>query len=62
MLVVELTLTAVGQINLLVCFDFRANMPDKVLEEKANLAKKLAEQRAKGVEGIPTTAKVWYQE
>lgn len=33
-------------------------MPDKVSEEKANLAKKLAEQRAKGVEGIPTTAKV----
>lgn len=33
-------------------------MPDKTLEEKANLAKKLAEQRAKGVEGIPTTAKV----
>uniref|UniRef100_A0A8C4EEP6 Voltage-dependent L-type calcium channel subunit alpha n=1 Tax=Dicentrarchus labrax TaxID=13489 RepID=A0A8C4EEP6_DICLA len=36
----------------------RANMPDKVSEEKANLAKKLAEQRAKGVEGIPTTAKL----
>lgn len=33
-------------------------MPDKTPEEKANLAKKLAEQRAKGVEGIPTTAKV----
>lgn len=33
-------------------------MPDKASEEKANLAKKLAEQRAKGVEGIPTTAKV----
>lgn len=33
-------------------------MPDKTSEEKANLAKKLAEQRAKGVEGIPTTAKV----
>ncbi|KAM8913692.1 dihydropyridine-sensitive L-type skeletal muscle calcium channel subunit alpha-1-like isoform 3-T3 [Spinachia spinachia] len=36
----------------------RANMPDKASEEKANLAKKLAEQRAKGVEGIPTTAKL----
>lgn len=33
-------------------------MPDKTSEEKANLAKKLAEQRAKGIEGIPTTAKV----
>lgn len=33
-------------------------MPDKTSEEKANLAKKLAEQRAKGAEGIPTTAKV----
>ena len=33
-------------------------MPDKTAEEKANLAKKLAEQRAKGAEGIPTTAKV----
>lgn len=33
-------------------------MPDKTPEEKANLAKKLAEQRARGVEGIPTTAKV----
>uniref|UniRef100_A0A8D3DQ21 Voltage-dependent L-type calcium channel subunit alpha n=1 Tax=Scophthalmus maximus TaxID=52904 RepID=A0A8D3DQ21_SCOMX len=30
----------------------------KVSEEKANLAKKLAEQRAKGIEGIPTTAKL----
>lgn len=38
----------------------RANMPDKLSDEKANLAKKLAEQRAKGVEGIPTTAKVNY--
>lgn len=38
--------------------DVRENMPDKTSEEKANLAKKLAEQRAKGVEGIPTTAKV----
>lgn len=36
----------------------RANMPDKAAEEKALLAKKLAEQRAKGIEGIPTTAKV----
>ncbi|KAI9520109.1 hypothetical protein NQZ68_021828 [Dissostichus eleginoides] len=36
----------------------RANMPDKATEEKANLAKKLAEQRAKGVEVIPTTAKL----
>ncbi|XP_056292832.1 dihydropyridine-sensitive L-type skeletal muscle calcium channel subunit alpha-1-like isoform X2 [Pseudoliparis swirei] len=36
----------------------RANMPDKASEEKANLAKKLAEQRAKGVEVIPTTAKL----
>uniref|UniRef100_A0A3B4YVJ7 Voltage-dependent L-type calcium channel subunit alpha n=1 Tax=Seriola lalandi dorsalis TaxID=1841481 RepID=A0A3B4YVJ7_SERLL len=36
----------------------RANMPDKASEEKANLAKKLAEQRAKGIEGIPTTAKL----
>uniref|UniRef100_A0A674NVJ2 Voltage-dependent L-type calcium channel subunit alpha n=1 Tax=Takifugu rubripes TaxID=31033 RepID=A0A674NVJ2_TAKRU len=36
----------------------KANMPDKTPEEKANLAKKLAEQRAKGVEGIPTTAKL----
>ncbi|GLD65945.1 dihydropyridine-sensitive L-type skeletal muscle calcium channel subunit alpha-1-like protein [Lates japonicus] len=36
----------------------RANMPDKATEEKANLAKKLAEQRAKGIEGIPTTAKL----
>ncbi|KAM6979676.1 calcium channel, voltage-dependent, L type, alpha 1S subunit, a, partial [Aplochiton taeniatus] len=35
----------------------RANMPDKAAEEKALLAKKLAEQRAK-VEGIPTTAKL----
>lgn len=35
-------------------------MSDKVSEEKANLAKKLAEQRAKGIEGIPTTAKVIY--
>ncbi|CAN9512133.1 unnamed protein product [Ophioblennius macclurei] len=35
----------------------RANMPDKATEEKANLAKKLAEQRAKGVEGVSTTAK-----
>ena len=35
----------------------RANMPDKAAEEKALLAKKLAEQRAK-IEGIPTTAKV----
>lgn len=60
LLLVELTLTT-GQINLLVCFDFfRANMPDKMSEDKANLAKKLAEQRAKGVEGIPTTAKVRY--
>ncbi|CAG13971.1 unnamed protein product, partial [Tetraodon nigroviridis] len=33
-------------------------MPEKTSEEKANLAKKLAEQRAKGVEGIPTTAKL----
>lgn len=33
-------------------------MHDKTPEEKANLAKKLAEQRAKGIEGIPTTAKV----
>lgn len=33
-------------------------MPDKMPEEKANLAKKLAEQRAKCVEGISTTAKV----
>ncbi|TMS18872.1 Dihydropyridine-sensitive L-type skeletal muscle calcium channel subunit alpha-1, partial [Larimichthys crocea] len=36
----------------------RANMPDRMSEEKANLVKKLAEQRAKGVEGIPTTAKL----
>ncbi|KAL3057992.1 hypothetical protein OYC64_010213 [Pagothenia borchgrevinki] len=36
----------------------RANMPDKATEEKANLAKKLADQRAKGVEVIPTTAKL----
>ena len=36
----------------------RANMPDKATEEKANLAKKLADQRAKGVEVIPTTANV----
>lgn len=35
-------------------------MSDKMSEEKVNLAKKLAEQRAKGVEGIPTTAKVMY--
>ncbi|XP_068599075.1 dihydropyridine-sensitive L-type skeletal muscle calcium channel subunit alpha-1-like [Brachionichthys hirsutus] len=35
----------------------RASLPDKATEEKANLAKKLAEQRAK-VEGIPTTAKL----
>ncbi|XP_046881682.1 calcium channel, voltage-dependent, L type, alpha 1S subunit, a isoform X1 [Hypomesus transpacificus] len=35
----------------------RANMPDKAAEEKALLAKKLAEQRAK-IEGIPTTAKL----
>lgn len=37
-------------------------MHDKTSEEKANLAKKLAEQRAKGVEGIPTTAKVKHKE
>ncbi|XP_019734754.1 dihydropyridine-sensitive L-type skeletal muscle calcium channel subunit alpha-1-like [Hippocampus comes] len=36
----------------------RANLPSKTSEEKAHLAKKLAEQRAKGVEGIPTTAKL----
>ncbi|XP_062419871.1 dihydropyridine-sensitive L-type skeletal muscle calcium channel subunit alpha-1-like isoform X3 [Pungitius pungitius] len=36
----------------------RSNMHDKASEEKANIAKKLAEQRAKGVEGIPTTAKL----
>lgn len=42
----------------LSCLINRANMPDKASEEKANLAKKLAEQRAKGLEGIPTTAKV----
>uniref|UniRef100_UPI0037E81493 dihydropyridine-sensitive L-type skeletal muscle calcium channel subunit alpha-1-like isoform X2 n=1 Tax=Semicossyphus pulcher TaxID=241346 RepID=UPI0037E81493 len=36
----------------------RANMPDKATEEKANLAKKLAEQRAKGAEGTSTTAKL----
>ncbi|RVE72858.1 hypothetical protein OJAV_G00043220 [Oryzias javanicus] len=36
----------------------RPNMSDKATEEKALLAKKLAEQRAKGVEGIPTTAKL----
>ncbi|KAJ8412089.1 hypothetical protein AAFF_G00143560 [Aldrovandia affinis] len=35
----------------------RANLPDKAEEEKALLAKKLAEQRAK-IEGIPTTAKL----
>ncbi|KAG9353089.1 hypothetical protein JZ751_017665 [Albula glossodonta] len=35
----------------------RANLPDKAEEEKALLAKKLAEQRAK-TEGIPTTAKL----
>uniref|UniRef100_A0A8C4ZN94 Voltage-dependent L-type calcium channel subunit alpha n=1 Tax=Gadus morhua TaxID=8049 RepID=A0A8C4ZN94_GADMO len=35
-----------------------ANMPDKAAEEKAFLAKKLADQRAKGIEGIPTTAKL----
>lgn len=35
----------------------RENLPDKGEEEKALLAKKLAEQRAK-IEGIPTTAKV----
>ncbi|TDH14506.1 hypothetical protein EPR50_G00044680 [Perca flavescens] len=40
------------------CILKEANMPDKASEEKANLAKKLAEQRAKGVEGIPTTAKL----
>lgn len=32
-------------------------MPDKSEEEKALMAKKLADQRAK-TEGIPTTAKV----
>ncbi|XP_061544272.1 dihydropyridine-sensitive L-type skeletal muscle calcium channel subunit alpha-1-like isoform X4 [Phycodurus eques] len=36
----------------------RANLPNKTSEEKANLAKKLAEQRAKGLEGIPTTARL----
>ncbi|XP_058487683.1 dihydropyridine-sensitive L-type skeletal muscle calcium channel subunit alpha-1-like [Solea solea] len=36
----------------------RASIPDKVSEEKANLAKKLAEQRAKGIECMPTTAKL----
>ncbi|XP_069559331.1 dihydropyridine-sensitive L-type skeletal muscle calcium channel subunit alpha-1-like [Brachyistius frenatus] len=36
----------------------RANMSDKASEEKAHLAKKLAEQRAKGVDCIPTTAKL----
>uniref|UniRef100_A0A6Q2YG74 Voltage-dependent L-type calcium channel subunit alpha n=1 Tax=Esox lucius TaxID=8010 RepID=A0A6Q2YG74_ESOLU len=35
----------------------RASLPDKAEEEKAALAKKLAEQRAK-IEGIPTTAKL----
>ncbi|TRY91912.1 hypothetical protein DNTS_029630 [Danionella cerebrum] len=35
----------------------RENLPDKNEEEKAMLAKKLAEQRAK-IEGIPTTAKL----
>uniref|UniRef100_A0A3P8ZSX9 Voltage-dependent L-type calcium channel subunit alpha n=1 Tax=Esox lucius TaxID=8010 RepID=A0A3P8ZSX9_ESOLU len=34
-----------------------ASLPDKAEEEKAALAKKLAEQRAK-IEGIPTTAKL----
>ncbi|XP_061901109.1 dihydropyridine-sensitive L-type skeletal muscle calcium channel subunit alpha-1-like [Entelurus aequoreus] len=36
----------------------RSNLPNKGSEEKANLAKKLAEQRAKGVEVMPTTAKL----
>ncbi|KAL2090513.1 hypothetical protein ACEWY4_012776 [Coilia grayii] len=35
----------------------RANLPDKSEEEKALMAKKLADQRAK-TEGIPTTAKL----
>ncbi|XP_030634203.1 LOW QUALITY PROTEIN: calcium channel, voltage-dependent, L type, alpha 1S subunit, a [Chanos chanos] len=35
----------------------RANLPDKAEEEKALMAKKLADQRAK-TEGIPTTAKL----
>ncbi|KAJ8373279.1 hypothetical protein AAFF_G00266900 [Aldrovandia affinis] len=35
----------------------RANLPEKGEEERALLAKKLAEQRAK-IEGIPTTAKL----
>uniref|UniRef100_A0A672NHM8 Voltage-dependent L-type calcium channel subunit alpha n=1 Tax=Sinocyclocheilus grahami TaxID=75366 RepID=A0A672NHM8_SINGR len=35
----------------------RENLPDKAEEEKAMLAKKLAEQRAK-IDGIPTTAKL----
>lgn len=42
------------QYHILHC---RANHPDKTEEEKALMAKKLAEQRAK-TEGIPTTAKV----
>ncbi len=41
----------------LVCSWCRENLPDKAEEEKAMLAKKLAEQRAK-IDGIPTTAKV----
>ncbi|XP_049590546.1 dihydropyridine-sensitive L-type skeletal muscle calcium channel subunit alpha-1 isoform X5 [Syngnathus scovelli] len=37
---------------------FRTNLPNKTSEEKANLAKKLAEQKAKGIEGFPTTARL----
>lgn len=40
-----------------ICSWCRENLPDKGEEEKALLAKKLAEQRAK-IDGIPTTAKV----
>lgn len=50
--------TRVTTVESTILLIHRANMPDKASEEKANLAKKLAEQRAKGVEGIPTTAKV----
>ena len=52
--------TSLQPVNSTPLLIYRANMPNKASEEKANLAKKLAEQRAKGLEGIPTTAKVRY--
>lgn len=55
---IERVQKALSELAFVCLFVFRANLPDKASEEKANLAKKLAEQRAKGIEVIPTTAKV----